>query len=100
MIRFLARIGGKRNEQLINELIKSTDEVGHPFMTQIKIFGHAEGNDFYTALASIGTDLTENDELRCFTFILMNQRKNNNDVRRMIKKSTLPVNYRFDARIL
>jgi len=53
MIRFLARIGGKRNEQLINELIKSTDEVGHPFMTQIKIFGHAEGNDFYTALASL-----------------------------------------------
>ena len=63
-------IGGNKKEVLINSVLTSMFEILIPFAIEIKSFGYALGGDYYSALVSIGSDLTEGGELRSYSFIL------------------------------
>jgi hypothetical protein len=70
LVQTLGIIGGNKNEVLINSVLKSMFEILIPFAIEIKTFGYARGGDYYSALVSIGSDLTEGGELRSYSFIL------------------------------
>ena len=70
LVQTLGIIGGNKNEFLINSVLKSMFEILIPFVTEIKSFGYALGGDYYSALVSVGSDLTEGGELRSYSFIL------------------------------
>lgn len=102
LIRAMSIIGGKRNELLINEAIKSLNEVFHPFMVELKVFGYAEGGNYYSAYSSIGSDLTENGELLCASFVLIGHSysENPDGLGRKMINSFFPFSYRFNMRNL